>query len=83
MERVNSRLELVGLDCLKFRGLRKTVVHVLLCMITMLLVAVAAIMLGRLDHLLHSGGERIDLNMQFRWHVGFLLLSNRLNHTIG
>jgi len=37
VERVNSRLELVGLDCLKLRGLRKAVVHVLLCMITVLL----------------------------------------------
>ena len=47
VERVNSRLELVGLDCLKLRGLRSVRVHVLLCIIVMLLVAVAAIRLGR------------------------------------
>ena len=47
VERVNSRLELVGLDCLKFRGLRCVMVHVLLCIIVMLLVAVAALLLGR------------------------------------
>ena len=46
VERVNSRLELVGLDCLKFRGLRCVMVHVLLCIIVMLLVA--ALRLGRL-----------------------------------
>lgn len=47
VERVNSRLEMVGLGCLKLRGLRNIMVHVLLCMITVLLVAVAAIRLGR------------------------------------
>ena len=47
VERVNSRLELVGLDCLKLRGLRNVLVHVLLCIIVMLLVAVAALRLGR------------------------------------
>jgi len=47
VERVNSRLELVGLDCLKLRGLRNVMVHVLLCIIVMLVVAVAAIRLGR------------------------------------
>ena len=44
---MNSRLDLVGLGCLKLRGLRNTMVHVLLCIITMLLVAVAALRLGR------------------------------------
>lgn len=47
MERVNSRLELVGLDCLKLRGLRNVLVHVLLSIIVMLLVAVVALRLGR------------------------------------
>ena len=47
VERVNSRLELVGLGCLKLRGLRNVLVHVFLCMVTLLLVAVAALRLGR------------------------------------
>lgn len=47
VERVNSRLDLVGLDRLKLRGLRNVVVHVLLCIIVVLIVAVAAIRLGR------------------------------------
>jgi hypothetical protein len=47
VERVNSRLELVGLDCLKVRGLRNVLIHVLLCVIVVLLVAVAAYRLGR------------------------------------
>ena len=49
VERVNSRLELVGMDCLRLRGLRKVLMHVLLCLIVLLLVAVAAVRLGRLD----------------------------------
>ena len=47
VERVNYRLEFVGLGCLKLRGLRSVMVHVLLCIIMMLLVAVAALRLGR------------------------------------
>jgi transposase len=47
VERVNSRLDLVGLDRLKLRGLRNAVVHVWLCVVTVLLVAVAALQLGR------------------------------------
>jgi len=47
VERVNSRLDLVGLGCLKIRGLRNVMVHVVLCVISMLLVAVAALRLGR------------------------------------
>ncbi len=47
VERVNARLELVGLDCLRLRGLRNVLIHVLLCIIVMLLVAVAALRLGR------------------------------------
>jgi len=47
VERVNSRLELVGLDCLRLRSLRRVLMHVLLCMIVLLLVAVAAMRLGR------------------------------------
>ncbi len=47
VERVNSRLEFVGLECLKLRGLRNVLVHVLLCIIVMLVVAVAAVWLGR------------------------------------
>jgi len=47
VERVNSRLEFVGLECLKLRGLQNVMVHVLLCIIVMLLVAVAAVRLGR------------------------------------
>ena len=47
VERVNSRLGSVGLECLKLRGLRNVVVHVLLCVVTVLLVAVAALRLGR------------------------------------
>jgi len=47
VERVNSRLELVGLGCLKLRGLRNALVHMFLCMVTLLLVAVAALRLGR------------------------------------
>ena len=47
VERVNSRLEFVGLDCLKLRGLRNVMVHVLLCIIVVLVVAVAAIRLDR------------------------------------
>ena len=46
VERVNSRLDLVGLGCLKIRGLRNVVVHVLLCIVSMLLVAVAALRWG-------------------------------------
>jgi len=47
VERVNARLELVGLGCLRLRGLRNVLIHVLLCVILMLLVAVAALRLGR------------------------------------
>ena len=47
VERVNSRLEFVGLECLKLRGLRNVLVHVLLCVLVVLLVAVAAVRLGR------------------------------------
>jgi len=47
VERVNSRLEFVGLECLKLRGLRRVMVHVLLCIVVMLVVAVAAVRLGR------------------------------------
>ena len=47
VERVNARLELVGLECLKLRGLRNAMVHVLLCILVVLLVAVAAIRLDR------------------------------------
>jgi len=47
VERVNSRLEFVGLECLKLRGLRRVMVHVLLCIVVVLLVAVAAVRLGR------------------------------------
>ena len=47
VERVNSRLEFVGLDCLKFRGLRRVMFHILLCIIVVLVVAVAAIRLDR------------------------------------
>ena len=47
VERVNSRMDLVGLRGLKLRGLRNVAVHVLLCVISMLLVAVAALRLGR------------------------------------
>ena len=47
VERVNSRLELVGLGDLKLRGLRNVMVHVVLCIIALLLVAVAALRLGR------------------------------------
>ena len=49
VERVNSRLELVGLDCLRLRGLRKVLTHVLLCILVVLLVAVAGLRFGRLD----------------------------------
>ena len=37
VERVNSRLGLVGLRCLRIRGLRNVMVHVVLCVISMLL----------------------------------------------
>lgn len=47
VERVNSRLDLVGLGGLKLRGLKNVAVHVLLCLIVMLIVAVAAVRLGR------------------------------------
>ncbi|MFH2112482.1 MAG: transposase [Candidatus Bathyarchaeota archaeon] len=47
VERVNSRLDSVGLECLKLWGLRNAVVHTLLCVVTVLLVAVAALRLGR------------------------------------
>jgi hypothetical protein len=47
VERVNSRLDLVGLGGLKLRGLRNVAFHVTLCMIALLLVAVAALRLGR------------------------------------
>jgi len=47
VERVNARLKLVGLGCLRLRGLRNVLIHVLLCVIVMLLVAVAALRLGR------------------------------------
>ena len=47
VERVNSRLELVGLGGLKLRGLRNVAFHVVLCIVAMLLVAVAALRLGR------------------------------------
>jgi IS5 family transposase len=47
VERVNSRLELVGLGGLRVRGLRNVLMHVLLCVIVVLLVAVAAYRLGR------------------------------------
>ena len=66
MERVNSRLDLVGLGELKLRGLRDVAFHVTLCMIAMLLVAVAALRLGRLwkaNWCRHSVGEGVDLRM--------------------
>lgn len=47
VERVNSRLEFVGLDYMKFREFRNVMVHVLLCIIMMFVVAVAAVRLGR------------------------------------
>jgi len=47
VERVNARLEFLGLDCLRLRGLRKARIHVLLCIIVLLLVAVASMRLGR------------------------------------
>jgi len=47
VERVNSRLDLVGLGGLRLRGLKNVAVHVLLCLIVMLIVAVAAVRLGR------------------------------------
>lgn len=47
VERVNSRLDLVGLGGLRLRGLKYVAVHVLLCLIVMLIVAVAAVRLGR------------------------------------
>jgi hypothetical protein len=47
VERVNSRLGLVGLECLRLWRLRNAVVHVLLCVVTVLLVAVAALRLCR------------------------------------
>ena len=47
IERVNSRLEeLVCLDRHRVRGLRNVTVHVALCIIALLLVAVAALRLG-------------------------------------
>ena len=39
VERVNARLELVGLGCLKLGGLQNAMVHVLLCILVVLLVA--------------------------------------------
>ncbi|MBD3206379.1 hypothetical protein GF319_08550 [Candidatus Bathyarchaeota archaeon] len=56
VERVNSRLDLVGLDGLKVRGLRNVLIHVLLCVIVVLLVAVAAHRLGR-PHKVRSGAR--------------------------
>ena len=47
VERVNARLELVGLECLRLTSLRRVQIHVLLCIIVLLLVAVAAMRLGR------------------------------------
>ena len=47
VERVNARLEFVGLESLRLRGLRNALIHVLLCIIVILLVAVAALRLGR------------------------------------
>ncbi|NIR16189.1 MAG: transposase [Desulfobacterales bacterium] len=47
VERVNARLGFVGLGCLRFRGLRCVLIHVYLCIIVLLLVAVAALRLGR------------------------------------
>ena len=47
IERVNSRLEeILFLDRPKVRGLRNVTIHTVLCVITMLLVAVAALRLG-------------------------------------
>jgi len=69
VEGVNSRLDSVGLDCLKLRGLRNAVVHVLLCVVTVLLVAVAALRLGRswkARSLSSFGVEGVDTNMQQR-----------------
>ena len=36
VERVNSRLEFVGLECLKLRGMKNVLIHVLLCIIVLL-----------------------------------------------
>ena len=48
IERTNSRLkEQLSLNKHKVRGLRNIVIHVLLCIITMLLVAVAALRLNK------------------------------------
>jgi hypothetical protein len=50
VERVNSRLEdLVFLNRHRFRGLRNITVHTALCVIAMLLVAVAVLRLGLPD----------------------------------
>ena len=47
IERVNSRLkDLVGFDRHRFKGLRNITVHVALCIVTMLLFAVAALRLN-------------------------------------
>jgi IS5 family transposase len=47
VKRVNSKLELEGLDCLRLRGLRKVLTHVLFCLIVLLLVSVDGLRLGR------------------------------------
>jgi hypothetical protein len=47
VERVNSRLDLVGLGGLRLRGLKNVAVQLLLCLIVMLIVAVAAVRLSR------------------------------------
>ena len=44
---MNSRVELVGLDFLKVRGLRNVLTHVLLSIIVVLLVAVDGLRLVR------------------------------------
>jgi hypothetical protein len=43
VERVNSKMGMVGLGCLKLRGLRNVLVHVFLNIILVLVVAVAAL----------------------------------------
>ena len=59
-ERVNSRLEdLLFLDRPKVRGIRNITIHTALCIITMLLVAVAALRLGM--------PEKVRCNASFGW----------------
>ena len=65
VERMNSRFGSDGLGGFSLRGLKNVAVHMLLCLIVILIVAVAAVRLGRpwkARSMSLSGGKEVDIN---------------------